>query len=455
MPSLLGLLRIGASSLEAQQAGVAVSGNNIANATTKGYSRRTLTIDEGRGVSGGAVAVSVDRAEDFVLSQQLASQTGALSLASRTGQSLSAIEIVFQIGQAGQSRLASAVTDLAQALSQLTAAPGDLTRRTAVLEKGRIVAQEFNRVGTQLTQQASATTQSARDLVPAINDAAQQVAGLNRAILGSSTPGLPTQAGSNDRNQDQRDALAQKLAELAGGSLLRNPDGTYNILVNGLALVHGTEAQALSLTTLPNGSVSAAVGGQTVQGALAGQLGGLLQAGAINTRLQGQIDHLAFDLSSAINAQHALGVGLDGKGGRPFFTPLAAAAGAASQMALDPTLRADQLAAGFTAAPGDNGNALALATLIDQPVLDGGRSNFQSFYSSITATLGFDVQRAQSDESRATDQQAALSAQQQAVIGVSTDEEMAQVLAYQRAFEASSRFVQVVDEMLQRLVQLT
>ena len=148
-------------------------------------------------------------------------------------------------------------------------------------------------------------------------------------------------------------------------------------------------------------------------------------------------------------------VGLDGKGGRPFFTPLAAATGAASQMALDPTLRADQLAAGFTAAPGDNGNALALATLIDQPVLDGGRSNFQSFYSSITATLGFDVQRAQSDESRATDQQAALSAQQQAVIGVSTDEEMAQVLAYQRAFEASSRFVQVVDEMLQRLVQVT
>ena len=76
MSNLMGLLRVGASSLATQQTGIAVAGNNIANAQTTGYSRRSVLIEEGRGVvaGGGSITAGVTRAEDFVLSQQLSAQ---------------------------------------------------------------------------------------------------------------------------------------------------------------------------------------------------------------------------------------------------------------------------------------------------------------------------------------------------------------------------------------------
>ena len=251
-----------------------------------------------------------------------------------------------------------------------------------------------------------------------------------------------------------RSVAAQKLADLSGGQLLRNQDGTYDILVGGLALVHGATAQTLAITPNANGALQVSIGGQAVQGDVDGQLGGVLDADAISARTQAQLDQLAFDLSNAINGQHGLGVGLDGQGGRPFFAVLGQQAGAATQLKIDPNLTAERVAAGFTAAPGDNRNAAALANLIDQPVLDGGKSNFQNFYANIVSTLGFEVQRAQDSQSSAQGRQAALTTQQQSISGVSTDEEMTQVLAFQRAFESSSRFLRAVDETIQDLLAI-
>lgn len=449
MPSnLIGILGIGASSLATQQAGVTLSGNNISNANTKGYSRRTLTIDPGTG--NGAVAIGAARAEDFILSQQLAAQQGALSMADRSASGMGALESVFSAGQAGTSSLSTAVSNLAQAFSQLTASPSDLTRRTAVIEQARAVAVEFNRAGAQLDSLAASNTSSALDLVPSINSAAAQIASLNQAILAA-----PPSAVAASNSMDERDRQAQSLADIVGGQLIRNNDGSYDVLVAGQALVHGSHVEPLAVNKQADGTLQVTVGGKAVAAnAVGGQLGGMIQTGLVNLRMQQQIDQLAFDLSSAINAQHSLGVGLDGNGGRPLFAPLAGPQSAAISMSVNTSLTASQVAAGFTGAPGDNGNAVALASLIDQPVLDGGRSNFQNFYSSIVSTLGYNVQLAQQQKTVASSVQSALSAQQQSIIGVSTDEEMTQVLAYQRAFDASSRFVQTVDQMLLSLVSI-
>jgi flagellar hook-associated protein 1 FlgK len=147
-------------------------------------------------------------------------------------------------------------------------------------------------------------------------------------------------------------------------------------------------------------------------------------------------------------------VGLDGAGARPFFQPLGVAQGAALSLRLDPGLDAQTLAAGFSAQPGDARNAIALANLIDQPVLDGGRASFRNVYSRIAGQLGAEVRRADGEVRVGEEQRDALEQARQAVMGVQTDEEMTRLLAYQRGFEATSRFIQTVDEMLQQLLNI-
>lgn len=440
MSTLFGLLNIGATSLQENQAELGVHGNNIANATTPGYGRRSLRVDEGQGPDfGGGVRVSgTERAEDFILSQRLAGATGALGQATVLSGSLREIE---QVLQAGHSSLSDKVTALGQAFSALAAAPADPALRQDVIEKGRAVAAEFNRVAQQLAAEGQGNREQALSLVPQINDLAGQLAVLNRKALAS--------AGDTTslRNLDQRDHIAGQLAELTGGQVLRNSDGSLDVLAGGLSLVHGAVASPLALADGGAG-LQATIGGSAPQVALSGKLGGALLSAEVAQKLLGQFDRLAFDLSSAINAQHALGVGLDGMGARLFFQKLPGPAGAALGLALDAGLTPTTLAAGFTGDAGDNRNALALSNLIDRPVLDGGRQSFRNVYGGIVAALGARVQQADGDVATATGQKEALTTAQQSASGVSTNEETARLTAFQRSFEASAKFIQIVDQML-------
>ncbi len=113
------------------------------------------------------------------------------------------------------------------------------------------------------------------------------------------------------------------------------------------------------------------------------------------------------------------------------------------------------IAAGLTASPGDNENALALAGLRFASVLgDSGSLTFEEFQNETRTRLGLRVQSATSslvDEEIAQFQVAQLA---QAARGVSLDEEAIQIIQYQRAFEASSRVIRVADELMQTLVNL-
>ena len=96
-------------------------------------------------------------------------------------------------------------------------------------------------------------------------------------------------------------------------------------------------------------------------------------------------------------------------------------ASAAHDLQIDPGLNTQTLAAGFTGQPGDNRNALALGNLIDQPVLEGGKSTFNNVYSRIAAQVGDEVSNATADQSTAQATQQALSQASQSVSGVSTE----------------------------------
>ena len=138
-------------------------------------------------------------------------------------------------------------------------------------------------------------------------------------------------------------------------------------------------------------------------------------------------------------------------GRRPLFTPLAAAAGAATAIAVDPALIADpdRLAtAAAGAGPGDNRGALALLALRDQRVASGGTQTLSDAALDLVGSLGRRAHDAQAETDRATIISDHLGDLRDALSGVDLDEEMSNLVKFQHGAEAMTRFLSTVDGML-------
>ena len=196
--------------------------------------------------------------------------------------------------------------------------------------------------------------------------------------------------------------------------------------------------------------VTAAIGGGTVAG--------LIAARDVNIPgYRAELDTLAYEVVQQVNTLHDAGFTLGGVDAPPFFQPLATVAGAASQIALDPTVAANAtlIAAGSVAAtPGDNGTARGLAALRDARVLSGNSATFTGFYTDLVYGVGQDRAIAVSEGTIRGEVVQQIENLRDGVSGVSLDEEAASMMRFQRAYEASARFFTTINETLDVLMSL-
>jgi flagellar hook-associated protein 1 FlgK len=189
-----------------------------------------------------------------------------------------------------------------------------------------------------------------------------------------------------------------------------------------------------------------------------GSIGGQLKArdGALKT-IQGKLDQLAFDFQSQYNQVQTSGLALDGRAGPPLFEPLTSVTDAAMHMQLSSDImgRPELLAAATDATmlPSDNTNALAFTQLTIAPIALGGMTVTEAL-ASLTGSAGMAVQTANQAESFAYGAHEQVSALRESVSGVSSDEEMVQMMKYQRTYEASLQIIQVADQMMQDLLNM-
>ena len=165
---------------------------------------------------------------------------------------------------------------------------------------------------------------------------------------------------------------------------------------------------------------------------------------------------LAFDVAGQVNAIHSGGYDATGAAAGNFFAPLATVAGAAAALAVDPAVVANSqlVAASSTGALGDNGTAKALAGLRDARVMSGGTATATEAWSNLVYRVGSDVATA---SAASTTRDAVVRQLQQLrdqVSGVSLDEEAANLMKYQRAYEASARFFTTVNTTLDTLMAM-
>ena len=456
MFSLSGAISNALSALQAQQGALNVTSNNISNVNTPGYSLQRAVFIETTPISDGSLQFGtgvtlegIQSIRDKMLQLQLdqeGQQEGKLSAYS---SAMSQVEALFN--ETGGVGLEGYLSNFFSSLQNLSTNPTSMPLRQQVITSAQNLAGAFHQSASNLDSLQGSVDLTVSQSVNNINGLTQQVAALNQQITG--LVGTGQEPGSL---VDQRDQLVRQLSGLVGLNVIDAGNTSVTLTTSGgSALVVGNQAIDLQTQIDPaTGFQHIVYQGSDITWSIdGGQLGGLLQARDVSIpQVKTDLDTLASSLANAFNAAHKAGFDLNGVAGGDFFVPPpASGAGAAASFAValtDPTL----LAASSDGSPGSNGNLSALSALQNQKIVAG--QSPEDFYSNFIAQIGNNVQQTNTDLQAEGLLKTQLENQRGAVSGVSLDEEAANLLRFQQAYQAAARVVTVVDNLTQNVLNI-
>jgi flagellar hook-associated protein 1 FlgK len=478
MSSLGSILSIANSAMQASQAAMQTTSQNIANASVEGYSVQSVRVVAQApqrlpygNLGTGVVVQGITQARDRLLDTQFRTATGGSANATSTNDTLSRIEQV--LGEPSATGLANSLDAFWNSWSDLANDPTSLSARGVVRQRGAEVAGQLNSFASQLDGIASDTRTTLTSDVSKINDLARQIAGMAPAIVAAEVGGQ----SANDL-RDTRNRMIDQMASLADTQVIDRQDGSVGIYLGGRLLVDGSNYHQLT-----------ASGGQPVTVSFAGEtdaiqnIGGSIGASvsAINQTIPGvmtDLDTLASTLVTETNAVHSSGSCFTGGGTPPvavnagnFFTQNQASDLTARGMSVSAAVQANvaNIAASAGPAtgpgavptgPGNNTVASELAALRDKTL-----SIVSAAGGTVTGSIGafyrYTVSSVALATSQSSDQatvQSTLASQadtrRQSVSGVSTDEELVNMIKQQQAYQAAAKLISVVDQMSQTLLNL-
>jgi len=454
MSGLFGALNIALSSLATSQEALETSSNNVANANTPGYSRQVPDLEAGAPVLYGSLAlgtgVVLDKIEslrDPILEIQLNQQTQQNSSLNTQLTDLQQIQTGFSSSTTG---IGADITNFFSSLQQLSPDPTNLSLRQSVLTAAGNLAGDFNTAATNLETQRGDLDQSVTQDVSQINTLTSQIANLNLQISE-----LQNTGGGTNELVDQQTNLVRQLSTLVDVQAIPSGNGGVTLATsNGTTLVAGVQSFALSTEAGSDGTQHVFSGSQDITNTLTG--GSL--AGTIQIRDQeipgvlNQLDQLASGLANAVNAANAKGYDLNGKaGGNIFAAPPAGVTGAAANMQVaitDPSL----IAASADGTQGSNGNVANLLAAGTSPVVNGATPI--DAYSNLVFQIGNATSNTSADADASGQILQQLQDQRNSVSGVSLNEEAANMVQYQTAYQAASRVVTTISNLLLDAVNL-
>ncbi|MEW6302732.1 MAG: flagellar hook-associated protein FlgK [Verrucomicrobiota bacterium] len=473
MLGLFGTLNLGARSLQTQQQGVEVAGHNLANVNNPAYARQRLQIATSNAIptavgwqGTGAAGTAINQLRDTLLDRQMvaelsvqgslaarqrALQFAEANLGERIDRNAVGTDAAAEAGGVGSSQgISDAINGLFAAFQSVSTQPSSLTERQALLMRAAELTGRFNTVAARLSDLHKSLDESVSADVSSANALLAEIARLNDQVYRAET-------GDGSPANDLRDLRQQKLEELARFAPIELGEGPggLNVSVSGQLLVQGTQVEdTIELYDAGGGQllVRTATGSQPLN-LTSGSLAGTIEArdGSL-AGLRTALDASAAGLAAAVNSIHRTGFGLTGATGADFFT-----GSGAGDIAVNAALLADPAlfqAAGVSGNHGDNQVALALAQLADSPRAALGQQTFARHFGAAVAAVGQSLAGVNSQQ---TSQQAVLDlleARRNSVSGVSLDEEMTDMMKFQKAYTASARLVSTIDEMLETVVNM-
>ena len=440
------LLSIARSGAMAARIALDVTAQNIANAASDGYVRRSVRLAELASSGGfgrvGDVSLSGVRLDAVVRNVDAFRQTEVRrtgSDAARASAELAGLQNIETATE--QTNLYPSVIAFEASLERLTVDPVSSSLRAAVLEDARTMVRTFNIASQSLASVGEGLRFEARDGTAQINLLAGELARVNLRLARASD-------ATSDQSAllDSRDNLLQRLSGFADISTTFSADDTVQVRLGGSAgpqLVLGGTATSLAMTTAADGTISFTLGAAPASlsgGALAGKAQALVALA--NTRTE--LDGIADSLIAAANAVQSGGVALDGSAGQPLFS-----GSGASGITLALTTGAGIATApsGAGANSRDPANLGALRNALASSDIAG---KVDSLLFGISSKVAGRAVTHEALSTIASSARIALEAQS----GVDLDAEAVNLIRFQQAFQASGKAMQVAGTLFDTLLAI-
>ncbi|MEM6908207.1 MAG: flagellar hook-associated protein FlgK [Pseudomonadota bacterium] len=441
------IINIGRSGAAAARASLELTAQNIANASNPDYARRALSQSEFVGSAtigvnsadslGGVRIGGVSRSESELV--QIQARNAGSDLARTEAQlvGMRGAETALE-----QSRLFETLVEFEAALVRLESDPTDPTLRTVTLESARQLANTFQLADRSLSETRRLVQADVTAELESFQVELDELARINRDLVAA-------REGSAGRASllDQRDASLRSISEQFGVSVTFAETGAAEVRLTGTpspVLVSGGTSSAISAAFAADGTVTFAVDGQPADptsGAMVGRAAALLdQAG-----LQTELDDIAAVVISSSNSAQASGSELDGSPGQPLF-----AGSSAGTITLALTA-GEQLATAPAGAPAGSRDTTTLGNLINAIGASTG-----PIAGADTMLLGLSSRTAGLETRREGLEIVAQAAEGQllAETGVNLDDEAANLVRLQQAFEANGRVIQVAVDIFDTVLNL-
>lgn len=447
-------MEIGKNGLAIYRVATEVTSENIANVNTPGYSRQRVLLEtappttaNGFPLGTGVKISTVERYYDSLLQQQLVDSQATLGYDTTKSEVLQQIEPAFN--EISNDGLGAAISKFFGAWQDLTVNPTGTAERQSVLTNAQILSDNFHTVSKTLSDTVAMQNDALVPIIDSINATLRDIAQLNSQIRTTELV-----AGNANETRDRRDQLVRDLSLKIGITFTENSDGTTDIQFadGGESLVTGsftgtfslnkTDPESFSVQLKPIDSYIVTVSPTT------GQLGATIALrDTIIPAYQAKIDALATTIASQVNAVHTSGFDLNHNAGLALFDP---AATDASTFGLNPLiLNTTQIAASSSIVlTGDNGNALLMTGLQSQKLMSSNTLTFNSFQDGLVSAIGLDVSSSKSTVSQDEAFSLQLNSLRESKSGVSLDEELTNLVKYQRSYQASAKLISTATEMM-------
>jgi flagellar hook-associated protein 1 FlgK len=445
---ILSTLNVGSTGLQVAADAIAVVGHNVTNATTEGYSRQQIStstvspiFQSGLWMGQGVNATDIGRTTNLFIAERAISAQGDASHAETALSTHQLIEASFTTGASPSDKL----SELFDAMEQLTTDPASDNYRSAVLTAADALTSSVRTTYGDLDAIQSTLSDEIEASVDGVNDALSSIAQLNGLIGCGGSPDL----------MDERDGIIAELASTVGATVDYSSDGSATVFIGGHAAVMDSSARELSVVIASDGSaeifLSVDEGTVTVTDDVGGAMGGALEGWAGAQSVIDSLDTFVSGFATTFNAQHAAGFDSTGTAGGDFFS-FDPTNPSSSFTLLITDVEEIAAAAASTAAAGDRGNLDALIALKDENAV--GTEGALDYMSGLLHDVGSAVASAElryETDSASLEDAAALMA---SISGVDLDEEAADLLTWQAAYQAAARVVTATNEMLGELMNI-
>ncbi len=460
-------LEIGYRGLVTHQAALDVTGHNMSNASTPGYSRQTAVITStdpftypafnrsnkpGQMGTGSQVS-EILRIRDELIDTQIWRNNSCLGYWESRGNLLGQLESVVNEPDTESGNIRTVVDAFWKAMENFSKSPDAMELRVPLLEASITMADFIRNDYTQFELLRKDTNQRIVNKVNELNQLAAEIGKLNDQI------GKLTALGDNPNDLfDKRDLLVDKVSKIVNISKTVDAQGRMSLTVQGIPLVHGITSNKITAVPNPNDEGMVELRWQALDMPVDvrnGELEGLIEVrDQIIPEILNDLDNYASTLITAINDLHRTGYGLDGSTGNDFFIGTGASDIYVSSRINDGDDGLRRIAASSSkeGLEGNNKIALAMAELVDLKLLNNRTATMGEFMGGLISKIGSWAQEAKLNTKHYNLLIENLNNKRESVSGVSMEEETTNMLRFNQGFNAAAKIINVMDEMLDVIV---